>query len=116
LAPLPYADGERLVRLEQNGLDYYPTDAPWSDATLDDYRAQSTVFSHLVEYTQGIYTLVGQGEPWQGNIGFVGWDYFAMLGMEPLLGRAFTAADSLEGAEAVMLLSHDAWRSRFGSD
>lgn len=116
LAPLPYADGERLVRLEQNGLDYYPTDAPWSDATLGDYRAQSTVFSHLVEYTQGIYTLVGQGEPWQGNIGFVGWDYFAMLGMEPLLGRAFTAADSLEGVEAVMLLSHDAWRSRFGSD
>jgi predicted permease len=116
LAPLPYADGERLVRLEQNGLDYFPNDAPWSDATLADYRAQSTVFSHLVEYTQNIYTVVGQGDPWQGNIGLVGWDYFDMLGVSPLLGRAFAPADSAEDAEAVMLLSYDTWRSRFGAD
>src|SRR5690606_16651677 len=80
LAPLPYADGQHLVRLEQNGLSYYPADAPWSDATLQDYRRQNTVFSALAEYTQGIYTVVSRDAPWLANAGFTGSNYFEMLG------------------------------------
>src|SRR5690606_21956046 len=38
------------------------------------------------------------------------------LGIRPLLGRGFNPADEADGAEAVMLLSYDTWRSRFGSD
>lgn len=116
MAPLPYAEGERLVRLEQNGLDYYPINAPWSDATLNDYRTQSAVFSSLVEYTQNVYTVVGQGEPWQSNVGLVSWNYFDMLGVQPLLGRTFAPQDEAEGNEAVLLLSYEVWRDRFGSD
>jgi len=116
LAPLPYADGERLVRLEQNGMEYFPRDAPWSDPTLNDYRTQNTVFSHLVDYTQNIFTLVGQGEPWQVNVGIVSSDFFDMLGVQPQLGRGFIPDDEADGAQAALLLSYDLWRSRFGAD
>ena len=42
--------------------------------------------------------------------------YFSVLGAVPHLGRLFTSADAEEGAPPVVLLSHDVWTSRFGSD
>ena len=43
-------------------------------------------------------------------------NYFAALGTRPALGRLLVAEDSREGAAPVLVLSHGAWRSRFGSD
>lgn len=40
-------------------------------------------------------------------------DYFAVLGVRPLLGRSFTAADA-DGSGRPVLLSHASWRERFG--
>src|SRR5690606_2071656 len=84
--------------------------------TLNDYRRQNTVFSHLVEYTQNIFTLVGQGEPYQANVGIVSSDFFDMLGVQPQLGRGFMPEDAADGAQATLLLSYNLWRSRFGAD
>jgi putative ABC transport system permease protein len=47
---------------------------------------------------------------------FVTHNLFPMLGVEPVLGRAFTAEDDQPGAAAVVLLSHELWRTRFASD
>lgn len=116
LAPLPFADEERLVRLEQNGLDYYPLDGPWSDPTLNDIAAQQNTFSHLTQYTQGFFTLVGQGDPHLAVVGIVSADFFEMLSVEPMLGRGFDARDAAEGAEPVLLLSHEFWQNKFGAD
>lgn len=41
-------------------------------------------------------------------------DFFPLLGVGPVLGRGFTAADFVAGAEPVVLLSHGAWTRRFG--
>ena len=41
-------------------------------------------------------------------------DYFAVLGARPLVGRALRPADDVRGAAPVLVLSHRAWRERYG--
>jgi predicted permease len=40
--------------------------------------------------------------------------FFEVLGVEPLLGRAFTRADDKTGAEDVLVISHGLWQRRYG--
>jgi predicted permease len=43
--------------------------------------------------------------------------YFDVLGVPPALGRTFIAADeAVAGADPVIVLSHEFWRTRFGGD
>jgi predicted permease len=42
--------------------------------------------------------------------------YFEGLGVQPILGRAITAADDRPGAAPVVVLSHSFWREAFGGD
>ena len=39
-----------------------------------------------------------------------------MLGVEPALGRSFTADEDRAGAARAVMLSHSLWQRRFGSD
>ncbi len=42
--------------------------------------------------------------------------YFDVFGVRPLLGRSFTADEDQPGAARTAVLSHDAWKKRFGAD
>src|SRR4029453_8021319 len=46
----------------------------------------------------------------------VGYDFFAVLGKGPTLGRAFLPEEDREGGPNVVILSDGLWRSRFGAD
>ncbi|MDR0781666.1 MAG: ABC transporter permease, partial [Pseudomonadales bacterium] len=113
-APLPFADGERLVILEQKGAA--TADITWQPATLDDFRAQTTVFDKLLGYVQLEYALHGHGEPYFATVGIVNDDYFGELGIRPVLGRGFAPEDDEPGAAPVMLLGNELWRTQFGAD
>jgi putative ABC transport system permease protein len=43
-------------------------------------------------------------------------DFFRVFGISPFLGRAFLKEDAALGHEEVIILSHELWASRFGSD
>jgi predicted permease len=116
LAPLPYAGGDRLVRIEQNEPAAKLRNTAWSVPTFMDYRAQASSFEELSEYHRMSFTLLGHGDPYLVQTGVVSWHYFGMLGVKPILGRAFVEADEREGAEPAILLSHDFWVEKFGSD
>ena len=42
-------------------------------------------------------------------------DLFPVLGVQPVLGRAFAAEEDVSGAGPVVILSHALWKTRFGS-
>ena len=61
-------------------------------------------------------TLVTEAEAEQLPAARVSWNYFAVLGVRPALGRDFTASDDRQDGWRVVLLSDRLWRRCFGAD
>jgi predicted permease len=117
LKPLPYEHGDRLVVVRQSAPLSGQNTVGVAIAEYFDYREQATAsFDGLVEYHQMNFDLLNRGEPDRVNTGVVSHNFFDLLGITPILGRTFVAADDQHGAEAVLLLSHTYWRTRFGGD
>lgn len=115
LRPLPYKDPGRLVVLHQGPGDAAANDMYFSVKDIADYR-QSRSFSDVVEFHNMFFNLLGGSEPERVSTGVVSANYFDVLGVKPLYGRTFTAADDVLGAPAVLVLSHKYWVTSFGGD
>lgn len=60
--------------------------------------------------------LLGRGDPAKIWFAGVSADFFSVLGVQPLLGRALRPEDDVPNAAPVAVLSHRAWQRRFGAD
>jgi predicted permease len=116
LRPLPYKDGDRLVRVVQTRVRPVASETGVSIKELQEYREAVTAVEGLVEYHQMTFILLNHGEPDRVDTGVVSSNYFDVLGIAPLHGRGFTDKDDDLGAEPVVLLSHAYWQSKFGGD
>ena len=116
LAPLPFAEGERLVKLKTDHPGANRYDVSVSVPTALDYIEQNSSLTHLVEYHQMPFTLLGHGDAANVEAGVVSWDFFEMLGVPPLLGRTFLPGEDLPGAKHLIVLSHRFWREKFAAD
>ena len=114
LRPLPYTHPERLVALWER----VPTHGQWraSPANFFDWKKQSTVFEGMSAYGGSAMTLTGIGEPEQLLGTRVSDGYFAVVGVEPHIGRAFLSEEHEVGKGQVVILGDGLWRRRFGSD
>jgi len=71
----------------------------------------------MAAFTQAGFDLAESGQPPEPVSGMVvSADFFSVLGVQPLLGRVFTAEEDRPGRNQVVVLSHDFWRSRFAGD
>jgi putative ABC transport system permease protein len=116
MAPLPFSEGERLVKINTNNPKINRNDVQVSVATMFDYRDKNKHLSHVVEYHQMSFTLLGHGDPKSLKAGTISWDYFEMLKIKPILGRTFLPREDEQGARPLIVLSHHYWREMFGSD
>jgi putative ABC transport system permease protein len=116
MAPLPFSEGERLVKINTNKPKINRTDEEVSVATMFDYRNNTQTLSHVVEYHQMNFTLLGNGDPKSLRAGTVSWEFFEMLKVKPILGRTFLPGEDEPGAKPLIVLSHHYWRDAFGSD
>ena len=113
LAPLPYPDGDRLVRIwsveNPSGLRQR---ASFPDFT--DWRQQSRTLE-VAGWGAAEPILTGAGDPERvPAILFVG-ELFQLLGVPPALG-ATAELDAARAGEPTVVLSHRLWQRRFGSD
>jgi len=114
LRPLPYSQPQRLVEAESSsGRGTFASNLSYPD--FFDWRAQNHSFSHLVSYHDTSYTLTGSARPVHVAAQIVSWDLLPMLGINPILGRGFTAAEEKRGTR-VALLSHALWVAQFAAD
>ena len=67
---------------------------------LYDYREQLHTFDGLVEFHQMSFDLLRRGEPDRVAAGVVSPNFFATLGIKPMLGRAFVDTDDHRGRAA----------------
>jgi predicted permease len=116
LRPLPFRDPGRLVWIA-NGDDWASTQAEH----YSDLRELNRSFSDLAGfgvYGVGDQQLTGSGEPERLTSVPVTGNFFAVLGVQPAIGRSFTTEECLGrySAPPAMLLSYSFWRGRFASD
>lgn len=114
LNPLPYREPDRLVSLWEN----VPTHGRWraAPANFFDWRKQNTVFEDVSAYGANSLTLTGDGEPEQLTGARVSSGYFAVVGVDPILGRAFLPEEHERGKDRVVILGHGFWQRRYGGD
>ena len=80
------------------------------------FRSQIQSLSHVAALGVTSATVTGQGDAVRLDGAQVSPDTFAMLGVQPLLGRPFEGRDEPGGADPVLILGHGLWLRRFGAD
>ena len=117
LRPLPFRDPGRLVWI--SNADHWTAAQPEQYADLRELnRSFSDLAGWSAFYFPGDQQLTGAGEPERLTGVPVTGNLFALLGVEPAIGRSFTREES-QGkyrAPPAMLLSYSFWRRRFGAD
>jgi predicted permease len=121
LRPLPFRDPSQLVWIANHNGD----DGDMSGATTQvnhflDFRGQNQSFADVAAYFAfygvGDNKLTGQGEPERLSGVPVSQNFFQLLGVQPQLGRLFTAEECKWNGPKAVLLGHGLWVRRFASD
>ncbi len=115
LRPLPYTDEDRIVMVWETEPAESVDKKVGTPGNFQDWRADTKTVDHLSGLAQFDATLTGHGEPRRLDGRRVSASIFTALGVQPMLGRAFTADDERPGAEAV-IVAHHMWRDVFGAD
>jgi len=114
LRPLPYCQAERLIEAQSINT-HNPQPSAISYPDFFDWRSQNHTLEHLVSYHDSEFTLTGLERPVEVDAEVVSWDFLPALGIQPELGRGFTAEEE-KGGNRVVLISHVLWVSQFASD
>jgi predicted permease len=115
LRPLPYFQPERLVMVwEDSSFIGFPDNTP-APANYVDWKAQNTVFRDMAARQGSTMSLTGDGAPEQLYGQRVTPNFFDLLGVQPAIGRVFTAEED-KAKEQVVLLSYNLWQRRFAGD
>jgi len=118
LQPLPFKEPSRLLHLYEYLDEGFPYNAS-AGGVFAEWKKQSTQFSELAIYSYRTeYNLSGTGGqlPEKVRGAECSWNLFATLGVEPAVGRKFTAEDDLPSANATVVLSWGLWKRRFGGE
>src|SRR5215467_9221303 len=116
LKPLPFDRPDELVRLYETS-ERFPANGP-APGIYAEWKRQSKSFSSLALYKDWPqYNLSDGGTlPEQVRSSTCSWDLFATLGVQPFIGRSFTADDDQPSANGTVILSWSLWNRRFGGD
>jgi predicted permease len=116
MRPLPYRDPGRIVRLSSTDAPHNLTRVGFSYSRYLEVQQRQQVFSDLALSAGNAFTLTGRGNPEQVIALHASASLLPTLGLEPVLGRNFSASDDRPGGEQVTLLSYQMWQERFNHD
>jgi putative ABC transport system permease protein len=115
LQPLPYDEPDRLVVVWERNPSHRSQFNVVSVPNFEAWRERNRSFTSLAAIVPSPVT-VGGLEPERVMGAEVSPEYFRLLGVRPVLGREFTAAEAREGGPGAVVLSDGFWRRRFGAD
>jgi putative ABC transport system permease protein len=114
LRPLSYAHSDRLIYI-----------GPWSDQpsfsatswlNYRDIQAQSRLLEDVAGYSEDVSVLQTEDASQALASPHVTPNLFGILGVQPVVGRTFTAAEGQAGGPQAVLLSEAIWRQSFHAD
>ena len=117
LRSLSYGDPDRIAMLWERNVSGTNLRNVVHPGNFLDWQKQSSSFEQMAAVADVRVNLTGgTGEPEEIKAQFVSQPFFAALGVQPMLGRAFLPEEDKTGNELVLILSHQLWQSRFGGD
>jgi putative ABC transport system permease protein len=117
LRSLPFREPERLAAFEQF---FPPHDSP---GHFHDWRTECPYLADAALWQNSDATLDGAGEWQRARVAQTSWNFFSLLGTQPILGRTYLAGEEAEGSgwgppgpNAVAVIGYGLWQSLFGGD
>src|SRR5262245_17635649 len=114
LRPLPFKEPQRLVHLYSNARERNLLELAVSVPRFQQVRESQTIFDGFAAENPSAFTLTGLGEAVQILGGQVTSNYFDVLGVRPIRGRAFLPNE--EETADVAMVTENFWRKRMGGD
>src|SRR5215813_5612434 len=118
LRPLPYSEPERVFSICQTDKDPESRDGLyvlWSYPKLEMLR-QGVPTMDFAAFRSLSSKLSSSEEPEQVRGELVTPNYFSVLGVAVIAGRAFTEEENQVGENKVVMISQGFWQERFGGD
>jgi putative ABC transport system permease protein len=118
--PLPFKDPGRLLMLYENtsvgGGEFSFNQV--AGGIYSAWRQQSSSFSDLALMKENTADLSGSGGDMPETLesARISWNLFPTLGVQPALGRNFTADEDSSASNGTVILSWSLWKRRFGGD
>lgn len=120
LRPLPFPNPQQLVRILTKNTAGGESSMTYSTDATQEFQRSNRSFASVSGYFAfsgpDNLKLGGGGQPMPVTGLTVGGNFFETLGVEPSLGRLFTAEECLHNSRPVVLLSHAFWKRQYRSD
>ena len=115
--PLPVPNLNRLAMVMQRVTGQPNEFLAMAPADFADIRQQQSVFEDVAAWDDDLSNLAGNGAaPERASRYVVTPNFFALVGAQPALGRAFAPEEDQPGHERVVVLGDALWRRRFAAD
>jgi predicted permease len=116
LKPLPYPQSGQIVALRHTAPGIHIDDLNLAASLYFTYSEENRVFQDVGMWRADTASVTGVGQPEEVPGLVVTNRFLAVLGVQPVLGRGFTASDDDPKSERAVILSDGYWKSHFGGD
>ncbi len=113
LRPLPYVESNRIMAVFEVSSTGMPNRV--ADPNFDDFRDQNRNFQAIAKYNDDVASVSGGAQPTRTTVSSVSPDFLKVFGIQPILGRDFSADDAKKGAGPTVLVSYGYWKEHLGS-
>ncbi|HEY6243164.1 MAG TPA: ABC transporter permease, partial [Pyrinomonadaceae bacterium] len=115
LRPLPFKNPEQLVSIYERRANSGEANLPVSAHEFAAWQQHTHSFDAITLIQPDGLTLTGKGDPAVVDVARVSTDFFAVVGVPPLLGRGFVSGEDQGSGAKVAVLGEKLWRQRFGA-
>jgi putative ABC transport system permease protein len=116
LKPMPFPDSGQLVQITNSfPKNNRPRERVGTPQYLD-YKTNADLFAGFAMWSVWTFNIGEDTDPERAIGARVTADYFALLGVQPLLGRFFTMEECAPGRDALLVLTETYWERKFGAD
>lgn len=117
---LIWEENKALARTLKQKLGSTPFDTgrfPVSGQAVLDWKQHIPALRNAAAYDTGmrLWVLAGEGDSEEVRVAITSHELLPLLGVRPVLGRAFSPAEDRAGATRVTLITHRLWVRRFGT-
>jgi putative ABC transport system permease protein len=112
LEPLPYRDPDRIVSIWEANASRNRTRNVIGSANFVAWKERNRSFEFLGMTGPARLNIIQDGQPYEIPGILASSEVFNALGVQPLLGRTFSAEEDLRDNDAVIVVSYEFWQSR----